>query len=164
MSGKQVEINEAIGPAYSALEEAKADVTGIFLAKWLVDQKLLPASELNGVYASYVGGIFPDLRLSTTEAHGRAQIMEFNYLLEQKAIMQGADGRYTIDYAAMPGAIASLDEKLLRFEANGDRAGVEAWFAKYDVMSPALVQAFDTTNDIPVDITPQFELSSEVRP
>ncbi len=48
VDGKQVRINEAIGPAYSGLEEAKADVTGIFLAKWLVDQRLLPAAELNG--------------------------------------------------------------------------------------------------------------------
>jgi hypothetical protein len=164
VDGKQVAINEAIGPAYSGLEEAKADVTGILLAKWLVDRKLLPASELNSVYGSYVGGIFRSLRFGTAEAHGRAQMMEFNYLLEHKALTQGADGRYAIDYAAMPGAIAGLDEKLLLLEANGDRAGAEAWFAKYDVMPPALVQALDTTNDIPIDITPKFELSPEARP
>jgi hypothetical protein len=63
-------INEAIGPAYSGLEEAKADVTGIFLAKWLVDQKLLPASELNGIYASYVAGIFRTLRFGTARRTG----------------------------------------------------------------------------------------------
>ena len=61
------------GPAYSGLEEAKADVTGIFLANWLVDQKLLPASELNGIYASYVAGVFRDAALRHGEAHGRAQ-------------------------------------------------------------------------------------------
>jgi hypothetical protein len=164
VDGKQVDINEAIGPAYSGLEEAKADVTGIFLAKWLVDRKLLPASELNSVYGSYVGGIFRSLRFGTAEAHGRAQMMEFNYLLEHKALTQGADGRYAIDYAAMPGAIAGLDEKLLLLEANGDRAGAEAWFAKYDVIAMPLVQALDTTNDIPIDITPKFELSPEARP
>ena len=87
--GKQVAINEAIGPAYSGLEEAKADVTGIFLAKWLVDQKLLPASELNGIYASYVAGIFRTLRFGTAEAHGRAELMEFNYLLEHGALVAG---------------------------------------------------------------------------
>jgi hypothetical protein len=162
--GKQVTINEAIGPAYSGLEEAKADVTGIFLAKWLVDRKLIPASEMNGVYGSYVAGIFRTLRFGTGEAHGRAEMMEFNYLLEQKALSQNADGRYAIDYAAMPGAIASLDEKLLRFEAAGDRAGVEAWFAKYDVMPQSLTHALDATEGIPVDVTPEFELSEGVRP
>ena len=63
--GSRSTINEAIGPVYSGLEEAKADVTGIFLAKWLVDQKLLPASELNGIYGSYVAGILRTLRFGT---------------------------------------------------------------------------------------------------
>jgi hypothetical protein len=164
IGGKQVDIREAIGPAYSGLEESKADVTGIFLAKWLVDQKLLPQTELNIIYGSYVAGIFRTLRFGTGEAHGRAEMMEFNYLLEHNALSLGADGRYTIDYAAMPAAIASLDEKLLTFEAQGDGAGVEAWFKKYDVMPPSLTKALDATSGVPVDITPEFELSHGVRP
>jgi len=164
VDGKQVTINEAIGPAYSGLEEAKADVTGMFLAKWLVDQKLLPASELNGIYGSYIAGILRTLRFGTGEAHGRAMMMEFNYLLEHKALSQDADGRYTINYAAMPGAMEGLCKSLLTFEANGDRAGVEAWFTKYDVMPQSLTRALDATSGIPVDITPDFELSQGVRP
>ena len=164
VGGKQIDINEAIGPAYSGLEEAKADVTGIYLAQWLIDQKLLPASDLDGIYGSYVAGILRTLRFGTGESHGRAMMMEFNYLLEHGALHQGDDGRYTVDYAAMPAAIAGLDEKLLLFEASGDRAGVEAWFAKYDVMPPALTQALDATKGIPVDVTPEFELSQGVRP
>jgi hypothetical protein len=163
VDGKQVMINEAIGPAYGGLEESKADVTGMFLIRWMADQKLIPESELNAIYASYLAGVFRSLRFGTAEAHGRAQMMEFNYLLEQKALTQGADGRYTIDYAAMPSAIASLAEKLLQFEAKGDRAGVEAWFTKYDVMPAALTQALESTKDIPIDVTPQFELANEVR-
>jgi hypothetical protein len=90
--------------------------------------------------------------------------MEFNVLLEQKALSQGADGRFTIDYAAMPAVIAALDKQLLLFEAKGDRAGVEAWFAKYDVMPQSLSQALESTREIPIDITPVFALSSEARP
>jgi hypothetical protein len=164
VNGKQTPINEAIGPAFSGLEEAKADVTGIFLAKWLVDQKLLPAAELNTIYASYVAGIFRTLRFGTGEAHGRAEMMEFNVLLEQKALVQTLDGKYTIDYAAMPAAITALSQQLLTFEANGDRAGVEAWMTKYDVMPPTLTHALESTTAIPVDITPDFELSRGVRP
>jgi len=164
IDGKQVAINEAIGAAYSGLEEAKADVTGIYLAKWLVDQKLLPVSELNGIYASYVAGIFRTLRFGTGEVPGRAEMMEFNYLLEHGALAQGGDGKFTIDYAAMSATVASLAQQLLTFEAHGDRSGVEAWFAKYDVMPPALIQALASTRDIPVDITPEFELARGVRP
>jgi len=164
VGGKQMTINEAIGASYTGLEEAKADVTGIYLAKWLVDQKLLPESELNVVYASYVAGIFRTLRFGTGEAHGRAEMMEFNYLLEKGALKRGDDGKYAIDFAAMPDAIAGLDTKLLTLEAEGDRAGAEAWFAKYDVMPRELTGALDAAKDIPVDITPEFELARGVRP
>ena len=164
IDGKQIDIREAIGPSYSGLEEAKADVTGFFLAKWLVDQKILPEAQLHTIYGSYVAGIFRTLRFGTGEAHGRAEMMEFNYLFEQGALSQGADGRFTIDYAAMPKAIAGLAEKLLTFEAKGDRAGVEAWYAKYDVMPAALTKVLETTGNIPVDIAPQFELSKNPQP
>jgi hypothetical protein len=164
IAGKQIAINEAIGPAYSGLEEAKADVTGVFLAHWLVDQKLLPAADLNPIYASYVAGIFRTLRFGTGEAHGRAEMMEFNVLLEHHALTQNADSTYTIDYAAMPAAIAFLTHQLLSFEAQGDRAGVEAWMTKYDVMPPTLTHALESTTAIPVDITPDFELNRGVRP
>ncbi|MGA2438459.1 MAG: Zn-dependent hydrolase, partial [Acidobacteriaceae bacterium] len=123
-----------------------------------------PAAELNGIYASYVAGIFRTLRFGTAEAHGRAELMEFNVLLEHNAISQGADGRFAIDYAAMPAAIAALDTKLLTFEAQGDRAGVEAWFAKYDAMPQSLSRALESAREIPIDITPEFALSSEARP
>lgn len=164
VNGKQIRINEAIGPAYSGLEEAKADIAGLFLAKWLVDQKLIPAAELNVIYASAVAGQFRTLRFGTGEAHGRAEMMEFNYLVEQHAISQNADSRYTIDYAAMPGAIEKLATQLLTFEAKGDRSGAEEWFRKYDVMPEALTQALEPTAGIPVDVTPEFELAHGVRP
>src|SRR4029077_1154444 len=77
-SGKQVDIREAIGPAYSGLEEAKADVVGMFGLKWLVDHGALPKERLEEYYASYVAGIFRTLRFGTGEAHGRAEMMEFN--------------------------------------------------------------------------------------
>jgi hypothetical protein len=164
IGGKQVDIREAIGPAYSGLEEAKADVTGLFLAGWLVDHKLFPQSELEVIYASYVAGYLRTLRFGVGEAHGRAEMMEFNYLAEQGAITLGADGRYHVDYAKMTDGLAALCKKLLLFEADGDRAGAEAWFTKYDVMPATLTKALEATKNIPVDIAPHFELSKGTRP
>ena len=64
----------------------------------------------------------------------------------------------------MTKGIAALCKKLLMFEAEGDRAGAEAWFAKYDVMPASLMKALETTKNIPVDIAPHFELSQGLRP
>ncbi|MEA2326471.1 MAG: hypothetical protein QOE68_1430 [Thermoanaerobaculia bacterium] len=152
--GQHVDIREAIGPAYSGLEEAKADVTGMFGLKWLVDRGALPKERLEEYYASYVAGIFRTVRFGTAEAHGRAEMMEFNYLSEKGAITRAASGRYVIDYAKMPDTLAALAKELLEIEATGDRARAEAWFNKYDKMPADLRGALDAANNVPVDIDP----------
>jgi hypothetical protein len=153
--GKQVDIREAIGPAFSGLEEAKADVVGMFGLKWLVDHNALPKERLEEYYSSYVAGIFRTLRFGTGEAHGRAEMMEFNYLLEHRALTH-AGGRYTIAYTRMPAVLADLAKELLTIEATGDRTRAEAWFARYDKMPTELTAALAATQSIPVDIEPIF--------
>ena len=152
--GQQIDIREAIGPAFSGLEEAKADVTGMFGVKWLVDHGALPAERLEEYYASYVAGIFRTVRFGIGEAHGRAEMMEFNFLTERGAIARDANGRYVIDYSKMPDAIAAVTKELLEIEATGDRARAETWFGRYDKMPAELRSALDAARDIPVDIDP----------
>jgi hypothetical protein len=154
-----VDIREAIGGAHSALEEAKADAAGMFGVKWLVDHGALPKDRLEEYYASYVAGIFRTLRFGTGEAHGRAEMMEFNYLLENKALTRDPDGRYAIGYARMPAALAALAKELLEIEATGDRARAEAWFARYGQMPAALKSALEHTGGVPVDLDPIFSFA-----
>jgi hypothetical protein len=161
--GKQVDIREAIGAAYSALEEAKADVVGMFGVKWLADRGSLPKERLDEYYVSYVAEIFRTLRFGTGEAHGRAEITECNYLLEHQALWPDADGRYAVDGARIPDAMAALSKELLEIEATGDRARAEAWFARYGKMPPAMAHALESVRDVPVDIDPIFSFADTVR-
>jgi len=158
----KVDVREAIGPAYSGLEEAKADVVGMFGLKWLVDHHALQKSDMQEYYASYVASMFRTLRFGTGEAHGRAEMMEFNYLLENHAL-NIANGRYSIDYGKMPSALAQLAKILVETEATGDRTRAENWFRKYDVMPADLKKALAGTTDIPVDINPVFSFREDVR-
>jgi len=154
-SGGRQDIREAIGPTYSALEEAKADIVGLYGLKWLVDRGDLPKNKLNGYYASEVAGIFRTVRFGVAEAHGRAEIMEFNFYSERGAIARdAASGRYAIDFGRMPEAVAALAKELLEQEATGDRSRVEAWFTKYGVIPPDLAKALEAASDVPVDIDP----------
>jgi len=161
--GKQVDIREAIGGTYSALEEAKADAVGMFGVGWLVENGALPRERLEQYYASHVAGLFRTLRFGTGEAHGRAEMMEWNYLHENHAIVEDADGRYGIHYERMSGALATLARELLDIEATGDRARAEAWFARYGQMPQALVEALAKTSEVPVDIDPIFSFADRVR-
>ena len=153
-NGQQVDIREAIGPTFSGLEEAKADVVGMFGLLWLVDHGGLPKERLDEYYASYVAGIFRTVRFGTGEAHGRAEMMQFNFLIERGVITRDSSGRYAVDYAKMRESIAVLAKELLEIEATGDRARAEAWFSRYDKMPADLRAALAAASDVPVDFDP----------
>ena len=162
-SAGKVDIREAIGPAYSGLEEAKADVCGMFALKWMADHGALPKEKLEESYASYVGDLFRTVRFGTAEAHGQAEMMEFNYLSERGAIRRNASGRYAIDYEKMPGAEADLAKELLETEATGDRARADNWFKKYGTMPEELKASLKAVSDVPVDIDPVFSFAERVK-
>jgi len=163
VNGQQVDIRAAIGPIFSALEEAKADITGMYGLKWLVDHDALPKARLNEYYASYVAGIFRTVRFGVGEAHGRAEMMEFNVLRERGAIGRDAAGRYEMVLDKMPDAVAALAKELLEIEATGDRSRAESWFAKYDKMPAELKSALEAAKDLPVDVDPLVPFAEGVR-
>lgn len=162
-SGQKVDIRQATGPIYGGLEEAKADVVGMFALKWLVDHGVLPKEKLHGYYASYLAGNFRTLRFGAAEAHGQAEMMEFNYYLEHGAVRRLPSGKYEVDYEKMPVQIENLGKELLEMEATGDRARAEAWFKKYDVISPEVQQALDKASSVPIDVDPLFSFPREVQ-
>ena len=161
VKGKNVSIREAIGRSFSGLEEAKADVVGMYALKWLVDKGVLPKDRLEEYYASELAGIFRTVRFGTGEAHGRAEMMEFNYYSEQGAIVK-ANGRYRVDYSKIGDATARLAKELLEQEATGDRARADAWFNKYDKMPADLKAALAAAKDVPVDVDPIFSFPESV--
>lgn len=155
INGKQADIRESIGPIYSGVEEAKADIVGLYGLDWLMNHGVLPKSRARDFYASEVAGIFRTVRFGTAEAHAKAEMMEFNYFVEQGAITRdAATGLYAIDFAKMPGAVASLAKELLTIEATGNRARAEAWMTKYGTMPATLKAALDKTASVPVDVDP----------
>jgi hypothetical protein len=162
-AGKK-DIREAIGGEFSALEEAKADVTGMFCLKWLADHGVISKTQLDEDYISYVAGNFRTIRFGVAEPHGRGELMEFNYLMERQAILRDdASGRYLVVLDKMPQAIAGLAKELLEQEASGDRARTAAWFRKYAVLPDHLNKALQQVSDIPVDIQPVYSFAPDIR-
>lgn len=154
-SGKRP-ITEAIGPAHSGLEEAKADVVGMFALQWLVEHEVLPKSRVEEFYATYIAGLMRTVRFGVAEAHAQAEMMEFNYLSERGAIARASTGRYSVDYTKIAGALSDLAKELLTMEATGDRARAEAWFKKYDIMPAELKISLKTAQAVPIDVAPEF--------
>jgi hypothetical protein len=114
-------------------------------------------------YISYVAGNLRTIRFGIAEPHGRAEMMEFNYLSTQGAIVRDATERYAVVLEKMPAAIAALAKELLEQEATGDRTRSEAWFAKYAVVPPELQEALAKVSDIPVDVEPIYSFEEAIR-
>jgi hypothetical protein len=164
IAGSKKDIREAIGGDFSALEEAKADVVGLFCLKWLADHGAITKEQLDEDYISYVAGNFRTIRFGIAEPHGRGEMMEFNYMMEREAVTRDAvSGRYAVVLEKMPDAISALAKELLEQEATGDRARTAAWFAKYAVLPGHLKQAFSRVSDIPVDIQPKYSFQEAIR-
>ena len=164
LGDRKVDIREAIGATFGGLEEAKADIVGLYGLAWLVDHGVVPRAKLDGFYASYVAGIFRTVRFGVGEAHGRAEMMEFNYLAERGVIARdAATGRYGIEMPLMRAAIADLARELLEQEASGDRPRADAWFARYGAVPRELATALEAASDVPVDVDPESDFAEERR-
>jgi hypothetical protein len=160
----QREIREAIGGSFSGLEEAKADVVGMFGLQWLQAHGAIGKEKLDEDYISYVAGNLRTIRFGIAEPHGLAEMMEFSYLSEQGAITRDAEtGKYAVVVEKMPAAISALARELLEQEATGDRARSEAWFTKYAVLPPELQAALAKVSDIPVDVEPIYSFEEAIR-
>lgn len=162
-SAGQADIRQSLGPIYAPVEEAKADVVGLFGLNWLMEKNVLPKQRTPEIYASYLAGIFRTVRFGVAEAHGRAEMMEFNYLSQRGALSRNpSSARYSIDYDKTTTAIAALAKELLEIEATGDRNRAEQWFQRYGVMPPELKSALATIKDVPVDIDPVSAFGEQV--
>jgi hypothetical protein len=162
--GRPIDINEALGPLYGGIEEAKADVVGLYAMEWLGARGVLSAGEIQSGYAAHVADLFRMLRFGTAEAHAVSEIMQFNYFVRERAIVWDAGARrYRIDMARMPGSVAHLAKELLEIEATGDADRAEHWLAEYRALPPELEGALKGASELPVDIDPVFSFPDEPR-
>jgi hypothetical protein len=141
---------------YSAIEEAKADVTGLFMLQYMFDHKLLPggADVERKLYTSFLASAFRTLRFGLHEAHGKGMALQFNYLREKGAFVAASDGTFAVDFSKIKAAVRDLDHDLLTLEATGDYAGAKAMLDRLGKLTPELASAIGKLRDIPTDIDP----------
>jgi len=155
---------------YAPLEEAKADVTGLFALQLLIDRgEAAPGKPLAGLteknlYTTYVASAFRSLRFGATEAHARGQAVQINYLMDKGAVSAHPDGRFTIDFGKMKQMVRDLDHDLLTFEATGDYAGAKRLLDHMGVIRPEMRRVLDKLADIPVDIEPRYVTAEQIAP
>lgn len=151
--GPQNGVRQALKEQFSAIEEAKADVTGLFMMQYLFDHKLLPEAE-KPLYTTFLASSFRTLRFGVHEAHGKGMAMQFNYLMDKGAFVARPDGTFAVDFTKIKGAVRDLVHDLLETEATGDYTRAKKMLDTLGVLRPPLQKALDKLTDIPTDIEP----------
>lgn len=151
--GPQNDVRVKLKDLHSAIEEAKADVTGLFMLQYLYDHKLLPEEE-KVLYTTFLASAFRTLRFGVHEAHGRGMALQFNYLTDKGAFVAQPDGTFTVDFTKIKGAIRDLVRDLLTIEATGDYASAKKMLDELGVLRPDMQAALSKLADLPTDIEP----------
>jgi hypothetical protein len=158
---------------YSAIEEAKADVTGLFALQYLMDHArelnvgaVLPSDDAaqRQLYTTFLASAFRSLRFGLNDAHGKGMAVQFNYLLDRGAFLEHGDGTFSVDLSKIKGAVQDLDHDLLTLEAEGNYAGAKQMLDTLGVLRPVLKRAFDRLEGIPTDIEPIFVTAETLAP
>jgi hypothetical protein len=153
-SGQPVRL--ALKDAYSAVEEAKADISGLWALQRLADAGTVPAAIARTMYTTFLASAFRSIRFGLNEAHGKGIAVQLNYLIDHGAVRINSDGTFAVVAGAMPGAVASLTHDLMTIEATGDYAGAQALLARLGVVRPEVQHVLDQLTTVPVDIEPQY--------
>jgi hypothetical protein len=148
-------VREALRDHASAMEEGKADVLGLYMVTELLEDGEITEGTLEEYYVTFLAGIFRSVRFGASSAHGRANMVRFNYFLEKGAFARDdATGTYRVDMEAMRAAVSGLSELILTLQGDGDYAGVDALIAERGVVPPGLQADLDRLDaaGIPVDV------------
>jgi hypothetical protein len=149
-------VREALKDTYSAIEEAKADISGLWALQQLADKGVVSANVARTMYTTFVASAIRSIRFGFTDAHGKGIAMQLNYLLDHGAVTVSADGTLSVADAAIKDAVAGLTHDLMTLEAEGNYAGAKDLLQKMVVVRPEIQRILDKLTDVPVDIEPNF--------
>jgi hypothetical protein len=160
VNGQSTTVRLQLKDRYSSIEEAKADVTGLWALQYLIDKGVIDRGMQRTLYTTYLASMFRSVRFGITESHGRGVAMQFNYFTDEGAIKYDErTGKFSIEESKIRDAVRKLTTELLTIEAEGSYEKANAILEKYAVIRPPMKGAFDKLKNVPVDIEPIFPLA-----
>ncbi len=164
VNGKTTTVRQELKELSSAFEEAKADISGLFALQYLIDKGVVEQSTEESMYVTYLASSFRSVRFGINAAHGKGMALQFNYLMDEGAIVfNQAAGTFGVDLAAMKVATKKLTGEIMTIQAEGSYEKAKALLGKYGVIRPSMQGVLDKLKDVPTDIEPNFPLASELK-
>ena len=154
--GSKTSVREALKDTYAPLEEAKADISGLWALQQLADKGVISADVARSMYVTFLASSFRSIRFGLRSAHARGQTLQLNYLLDKGAIVVSADGTFGVVDDKIRQAVADLTRDLMTMQAVGDYAAATELLKAMVVIRPEVQRVLDKLKDVPVDIEPNF--------
>ena len=160
VGGQATTVRLQLKELYSSIEEAKADVTGLWALQYLIDKGVIDKQMQRTLYTTYLASMFRSVRFGLTESHARGVAMQFNYFTDEGAIKFDArTGKFSIDDTKIREAVRKLTQELLTLEAEGSYDKAKALLDKYSLIRADMKGGLERLNAVPVDIEPIFPLA-----
>lgn len=156
VDGKKTSVRQQLQERYSAIEEAKADISGLFALQLLVDKGVIDRSLEQTMYVTFLASAFRTVRFGIEEAHGKGMAMQLNYLLDKGAVTVAKDGTFAVDASKVKQAVKDLTGELMTIQARGDKAKADEMLTRLAVIRPEVQRVLDRLKDVPIDIRPKY--------
>jgi hypothetical protein len=162
VNGRATTVRQELREAYSTIEEAKADISGLFALQYLIDKGVLSGSLQQSMYNTFLASSFRSIRFGINEAHGCGTALQLNFLLDYGSIMEDKGGTFSVNQAKIKDGVKALTQNLLMLEAEGNYAGTKNLIARLGVVRPEIQKALDKLQHVPVDIEPKFTTAEKL--
>ena len=161
--GRATTVRQELKETYSAIEEAKADVSGLWALQQLAERKILDPAIARTMYTTFLASAFRSIRFGINEAHGRGIAIQLNYLLDAGAFKVMPGGTFAVDEPKIGEAVTALTREIMTLQAEGSYPKAKALIDRLANVRPSVQKVLDRLAAVPVDIEPRFLTAERLR-
>jgi Peptidase family M49 len=162
IDGRDTTVRQELKEMNGPLEEAKADVSGLWALQYLMDKGVIDKRLERSMYVTFLASSFRTLRFGLNAAHAKGMALQLNHFLDSGAVKVNAQGEFSLDVRRTKSAVAALTRDIMTLQAHGDYAGVQALMKRMVVIRPEVQRVIDKLEGVPVDIAPRFTTANEI--
>jgi hypothetical protein len=162
VAGRATTVRQEMKEASSYLEEAKADISGLFALQYLIDKGVIDRSLQRDIYTTFLASCFRSIRFGINEAHGKGIAIQLNYLLDQGGFSVRPDGTFAVNHDRIKDGVTALTREIMTMQAAGDYAKAKALGDRLGNIRPPVQAALDKLSNVPVDIEPRYVTAAQL--
>jgi hypothetical protein len=161
-NGRTTTVRQELKETYSALEEAKADISALFAIQHMIDKGVMPKSLESSLYTTFLASAFRSIRFGVNEAHGKGIAIQLNTLIDQRGVVVQPNGTFSVNPDRVKEGIAALTRDIMTIQAEGNYTKAKELGERLGVVRPEVQKALDKLESIPVDIEPRFTTADQL--